>query len=137
LYIIEPGRKPVESLVGEVILNILLAEDDKNFGIVIKNELEEERYNVDIVNNGVDAVLSFVDKPYDFVLIDIKMPKLDGISALRIIKKLNPEMPAIVFSGNAGYNEMEESLKLGAIRFFTKPFEVDKLTDYIKKQFKR
>jgi DNA-binding NtrC family response regulator len=122
---------------GEVILNILLAEDDKNFGIVIKNELEEERYNVDIVNNGVDAVLSFIDKPYDFVLIDIKMPKLDGISALRIIKKLNPEVPAIVFSGNAGYNEMEESMKLGAIRFFTKPFEVDKLKDYIKKQFKR
>jgi DNA-binding NtrC family response regulator len=122
---------------GEVILNILLVEDDKNFGIVIKNELEEERYNVDIVNNGIDAVLRFVDKPYDFVLIDIKMPKLDGISALRIIKKLNPEVPAIVFSGNAGYNEMEESLKLGAIRFFTKPFDVDELKDYIKKTFKR
>jgi two-component system response regulator AtoC len=117
-------------------LNILLAEDDKNFSIVIKNELEEERYNVDIVNNGVDAVLSFVDKPYDFILIDIKMPKLDGISALRIMKRLNPEVPAIVFSGNAGYNEIEESLTLGAIRFFTKPFEVGKLKDYIKNSLK-
>jgi DNA-binding response OmpR family regulator len=117
-------------------LNILLAEDDKNFGIVIKNELEEERYNVDIINNGVDAVLSFIDKPYDFVLIDIKMSKLDGISALRIIKKLNPEVPAIVFSGNAGYNDIEESLKLGAIRFFTKPFGIDELKNYIKKHLK-
>src|SRR4030042_4544861 len=101
-------------------MQILLAEDDKNFGIVLKNELEEERYSVSLVNDGVEAVLSFINNSYDFVVIDIEMPKLDGINALRIIRKLGPAVPTIAYSGNAGYSEMEELLKAGTIKCFKK-----------------
>jgi len=114
-------------------LKILLAEDDKNFGIVLKNELEEERYTVDLVHDGVEALLHFVENPYDLVLIDVKMPKLDSISTLKIIKKLKPTIPAIVFSGNAGFNEIEETLLVGVIRYFPKPFEMADLKECIKK----
>ena len=118
------------------MLNILLAEDDRNFGIVMKSELEEEAYTVDLVNDGVEAVLSFIDNSYDFVLIDFKMPKLDGISALRIIKKIKPHVPAIILSGNAGYSETEKLLKAGDMKFFTKPFEIAELKDYIKEHLR-
>ena len=86
------------------MLEILLAEDDRNFGNVLKRELEEDGYIVTLVNDGVEAVLKFIGKgsDYDFVLLDIKMPMLDGINTLKIIKKLNPDVPAITFSGNAG-----------------------------------
>jgi DNA-binding response OmpR family regulator len=114
-------------------LHILLAEDDKNFGIVLKNELEGETYTVDLVNDGVEAVLNFIEKSYDFVLIDIKMPKLDGVSTLKIIKKLKRTVPAIVFSGNAGFSEIEETLTVGAIRYFQKPFEMADLKECIKR----
>ncbi len=114
-------------------MKILLAEDDKIFGIVLKNELEEERYTVDLVYDGVEAVLHFVEKPYDLVLIDVKMPKLDGISTLKIIKKLNPTMPAIVFSGHAGFSYLEEMLKMGVIRYFLKPFKMADLKECIKR----
>jgi len=113
-------------------LNILLAEDDKNFGIVLKNELEEEGYAVNLVNDGVEAVLHFIEEPYDLLLIDIKMPKLDGISTLKIIKKLNSAIPVIIFSGNTGFSHIEEMLKMGVIRYFLKPFEMQDLKECIK-----
>ncbi|MGZ3614781.1 MAG: response regulator [Thermodesulfobacteriota bacterium] len=113
-------------------MNILLADDDKNFGTVLKNELEEERHAVDVVNDGVEAVLRFINDVYDFVLLDIRMPKLNGIDALRIIKRINPDVPAITFSGKAGDLEMAESLRCGAIKCFRKPFEIAQLKNDIK-----
>jgi DNA-binding response OmpR family regulator len=114
-------------------MNVLIAEDDKNFGVVLKHELEEENYIVDLARDGVEAVLNFIDREYDLVLLDIKMPNLDGINALRIIKKINRGMPVITFSGNAGTGEMAESLKAGALRCLTKPFEIAALKEEIKK----
>lgn len=113
-------------------MNILLAEDDKNLGVIIKYELEEESYNIDLVHDGVEAVLRFIDKSYNFVLLDIVMPKLDGIETLRIIKRLDPDVPVIAFSGNAAPHQMEESREEGAIKCMTKPFLIAELKDYIK-----
>jgi two-component system response regulator AtoC len=121
------------------MLKILLAEDDRNFGRVLKSELEDDGHTVDLVGDGVEAVLSFIssDNSYDFVLMDIKMPKLDGINALRIIKRLNRDVPAITISGNAGSGEMAESVRAGAMRCLTKPFEISQLKDEFKKYTSR
>jgi len=118
-------------------LKILLADDDKNFVIVLKNELEEEKYTVNLVYDGVEAVLSFMNNLYDFVLLDIKLPKLDGINTLRIIKKINPTVPAITFSGHAGNTEMAESIEAGAIKCLTKPFEIAQLKEDLKRYISR
>ena len=62
---------------------ILLADDDRNFGSILKNELEKDGYAITLVSDGVEAVTSFIDDKdsYDFILLDIKMPRLDGINA--------------------------------------------------------
>ncbi len=112
--------------------NILLGEDDRNFGLVLKGELEESQYKVDLVPNGVEAVLKFIATPYHFVLLDILMPRLSGIDALRIIKKINPNIPVISFSGNAGSREMEESIECGAIKCYRKPFWIGQLKNDIE-----
>lgn len=109
--------------------NILLIEDDKNFGQILKDELEEERYTVDLVHDGVEGVLSFIAKAHDFVLLDLKMPRLPGTGALRIIKKLNPFVTAVTFSGNAGSAEMAEAVECGAIECLAKPFEIERLKE--------
>ncbi|MBI5076447.1 MAG: response regulator [Nitrospirae bacterium] len=114
-------------------MNILLADDDRNFGSILKRELEDEGYDVDLVTDGVEAVLRFMDNSYDFILLDIKMPKLDGINALRIMKRVRSETPAITISGNAGSGEMAESVRAGAIRCFTKPFEIQQLKSDIRR----
>lgn len=118
-------------------MKILLADDERNFGNVLKNELEEEKYAVDLAIDGVEAVLKFIDGDYDFILFDIKMPKLDGLNALRIIRRLDSDIPAITFSGNAGTGEMAESVRAGAMRCFTKPFEVSQIKEEIKKYMLR
>lgn len=114
-------------------MRILLAEDDKNLGIVMKSELEDEECHIDLVHDGVEAVLLCLDNPYNFVLLDIVMPHLDGINAIRIIKRLNPNIPVLAFSGNAGSHQMEASCRAGAIACLTKPFPMSELKDYLKK----
>ncbi len=113
-------------------MNVLLAEDDRNFGSVLKRELEEENYNVDLVPNGVEAVLSFINNYYDFVLLDLRMPRLGGTDALRIIKTLKPDTPVISFSGHAAREEMEETMRCGAIKCFSKPFAISQLKEDIR-----
>jgi two-component system response regulator (stage 0 sporulation protein F) len=115
--------------------NILLAEDDRNFGMILKTELEEEEHTVHHVIDGVEAILSYIANLYDFVLLDLRMPRLTGTDALRIMKSLNPGVRAITFSGNAGQAEMAESLNCGAVKCFTKPFEITHLKEIINNMF--
>ena len=119
------------------MVRILLAEDDKNFGFILKGALEEDGLSVQLVPDGVEAVAAFIDKPYDFVLLDIKMPKLDGINALRLIKKIKPDVLALTFSGNAGSAEMLDSIKAGSNKCLIKPFQISELKDEIHKYLKQ
>ena len=122
----------LRTITRETPLNILLADDDGNFGLTLKRELEEDRHRVDLVPNGVEAVLSFINNLYDFVLLDLRMPRLGGTDALRIIKNINPHVPAITFSGNPGAGEVEESIRCGAGKCLKKPFNVAQLREDIK-----
>ncbi len=108
-------------------MKVLVAEDDKNFGRVLRSELAEAGHEVDLVTDGVEAVLRLLDGRYDFVLLDIRMPRLDGINALRIIKRIDHDVPAMTYSGNAGSGEMAESVKVGAIRCLNKPIAIAEL----------
>ncbi len=114
-------------------MKILVVEDDRTFGRVLTTEMKEAGYTIDLAVDGVEAVLKFIDGMHDFVILDIKMPKLDGINALRIIKKIKPDVPAITYSGNAGSGEMAEAVRAGAIRCLTKPFEIGQLKDEIRR----
>jgi len=114
-------------------LKILIVEDDKNFSFVLKEELTALGHDIHLAANGVEAVLKCIDEDYGFVLLDMRMPKLDGVNALRIIKKLKPGVPAIAYSGNADSEEIAEAVKVGALRYFTKPFGIAQLMEEIHK----
>ncbi len=114
-------------------MRILLVEDDRRFGQVLKLELERDRHVVDLSSDGVEGVLSFMETPCALILIDIRMPRLGGIDALRIIRKLDPKVPAIVFSAVAGANEIVEAELAGAVKFLSKPFEFSVLKEEIAK----
>jgi DNA-binding response OmpR family regulator len=118
-------------------VRILLAEDDKNYGTVLKRELEEDMYIVDWVVDGVEAVLQFLETPYGAVLLDLKMPRLDGNDALRIMKKINPEVRVITFSGAAGERERKESMQCGALHCFPKPFPLQNLKDELRRHVRQ
>ena len=113
-------------------MRILLAEDDKNYAKVLKNELEEDKYTVDWVVDCVQAVLQFLETPYGAVLLDLKMPRLDGNDAFRILKKINPGVRIITFSGTAGEAEKKESMECGARHCLSKPCPISLLKEELK-----
>lgn len=112
-------------------MRILLVEDDRRFGQILKMELERDHHAVEHAADGVEGVLSFMENPCDIILLDIRMPRLGGIDALRIIRKLDPKVPAIVFSAVAGASEIVEAEIAGAVKFLSKPFEFAELKNEI------
>lgn len=112
-------------------MRILIAEDNCNFGLILKRELEDRGYAVDLVHDGVSAVKSFSELRHNAVLLDIRMPELNGIEALRIIREIEPKTLAITFSGNANTEEKQNALNAGAIASLDKPFSIDSLVGYL------
>jgi two-component system, cell cycle response regulator DivK len=109
-------------------INILVAEDEQiNFMLI---ELLLEPYNCRIIpaSNGKEAVdLCSNNNGIDLVIMDMKMPVLDGFDATRMIKKLRPELPVIAVSAYAFYDDEEKALDAGCDDFLSKPFEKGEL----------
>jgi DNA-binding NtrC family response regulator len=108
-------------------MKILVVDDD---AIVIKSckrILEAEGLEVSTVP-GADEALEMIKKyEFDLLLIDVKMPKHDGVFLMREIKKVIPDMPIIVMSGYPTPETISDVLKLGATQFIPKPFRPDEL----------
>lgn len=114
-------------------MEILLAEDDVNFGHLLKHELEEEGHHVYLARDGVDAVGQCIERQFDLALLDVLMPRLDGIDALRLIKMLVADMPVIIFSGNINHAESNEARRIGAAACLSKPFTLKALNQEIER----
>ncbi len=136
--IVGPGNNFRPSGKGQMQkIRVLLADDDDNFARILKKELEEEDFIIDLASNGVEAVMNAINQAYDFLLMDLRMPRLSGIDALKIIKKLAPNTPCIAFSGNAGPGERAEFVECGAMKCLEKPFAISGLKEQIKDYFRK
>ena len=104
---------------------VLIVDDEKELAEVVAEQLAHAGYETGLAFDGVEAVLAVLDISWDIVLMDVRMPRLDGINALRIIRKLAPEVPVIMYSGQVGKADMIESIRLGAYACLTKPIVID------------
>jgi CheY-like chemotaxis protein len=86
---------------------ILIVDDEENIRMLFKEELEEEGYEVDIAANGLEALEKLKGSAFDLVLLDIKMPGMDGIQALNAIKNSNKDQAVILCSA---YGEFKQDL---------------------------
>ncbi len=108
---------------------ILVVDDEDALRTVLSGELESEGYQVDSAADGDEAIKTVQTKPFDLVLLDIKMPKVDGFEVLKFIKQNYPKMKVIMLTGFADLKNAIESKKLGAEDFISKPYDlVDLLT---------
>jgi DNA-binding NtrC family response regulator len=117
-------------------MKILVVDDD---AIVIKSckrILEAEGFEVSSVPGADNALEAMKTSDFDLLLIDIKMPKRDGMYLMREIKKNWPEIPTIVMSGYPTPETITEVLKLGANLFIPKPFRPDELVKSIRQALK-
>ena len=106
---------------------ILIVDDEADVREHIEEELARRGWETATADDGVEAVLRVIDGGWNSVLMDIRMPVLNGVDALRIIRRLNPSLPVIMFTGQAGQGEMLETKRLGAFACILKPVVIEKL----------
>jgi two-component system, OmpR family, response regulator len=119
-------------MMAENGLNILLAEDDPNFGIVLKDYLELHDYQVKLSPDGCQAITAFRQGRFDLCILDVMMPKKDGFTLAREIKKLDADMPLIFLTAKSMKEDMLEGFRIGADDYITKPFDSEVLLYKIK-----
>jgi DNA-binding NtrC family response regulator len=110
-------------------MKILVVDDEDALRTVLSAELNSEGYEVGTAADGMEAVAELQKKNYDLVLLDIKMPNMNGFEVLKVIKEKHPGTRVIMLTGFADLKNAIESKKLGAEDFVSKPYDlVDLLT---------
>ena len=108
-------------------LNVLLAEDDKNLGMILKAFLDSKGTNTTLCANGQEALDSFNASEYDLCLFDVTMPVMDGFTLAKQIKTNNPSIPIIFLTARKDQEDVLEGFRIGADDYVTKPFSMDEL----------
>jgi DNA-binding NtrC family response regulator len=106
---------------------ILLIDDEASIRRTLKEILEFEKYQVLEAPDGFSAIDIFKKSTIDIVLLDIKMPKMDGLEVLDFLQEINPEVPVIMISGHGNIDTAVEAVKKGAFDFISKPPDLNRL----------
>jgi two-component system response regulator PilR (NtrC family) len=106
---------------------ILVADDEQSMREFLDIMLKKEGYKVSLASNGEEVVKLIDNDLFDLVLMDIRMPKLDGISALKKIKSIAPETVVIMITAYASADTAIKAMKEGAYDYITKPFKVEEI----------
>jgi DNA-binding NtrC family response regulator len=108
---------------------ILVVDDEDALRMVLSSELEGEGYKVASASDGAEAIDILKKDEFDLILLDIKMPNVDGFEVLKFVKETHPNTKVIMLTGFADLKNAIESKKLGAEDFVSKPYDlVDLLT---------
>jgi len=116
---------------------ILLCEDDPNLGIVLKNFLELNEFDVVLERDGRLGLAAFQREKFDICLLDVMMPKMDGFALAKEIRDINEEVPLFFLSAKSMKEDQIKGYKLGADDYITKPFDTELLLLKIKAILKR
>ncbi|MBU0474235.1 MAG: response regulator transcription factor [Bacteroidetes bacterium] len=109
------------------IIKILLVEDDPNLGSLIKEFLEIKDYKVKLAVDGIEGGKAFNNDGYDLIILDIMMPRKDGFTLAREIRKIDEEIPLIFLTAKSLQVDKIEGFKIGADDYITKPFSMEEL----------
>jgi two-component system OmpR family response regulator len=108
-------------------IKILLAEDDNNLGILLRNYLSAKNYETELFINGNLALEAFPKGSFGLCILDIMMPEMDGLTLAREIRLTNPDMPIIFLTAKNQEEDIIEGFKSGADDYITKPFSMEEL----------
>jgi two-component system OmpR family response regulator len=116
---------------------ILLCEDDTNLGMVLKNYLELNDYDVTLERDGRLGLAAFQREKFDICLLDVMMPNMDGFTLAEEIRDVDPDIPLFFLSAKTMKDDIIQGYKLGADDYITKPFDSEVLLLKIKAILKR
>lgn len=105
---------------------ILIIDDEAGIRNVLRDVLEDEKYQVSLAEDGIKGLLLIEQEPVDLVILDVWLPNMGGIDVLKKIKSDFPEIAVIIISGHANINLAVKAVKLGAFDFLEKPLSLEK-----------
>lgn len=113
--------------------DILIVEDKSSFAEVLKVALEDGGFTTIIAKSGREAIQTFKREKFDLVLLDLRLPDIDGIDILRELKNIDNDTKFIIMTAFGTVERAVEAMKIGACDFLTKPFEMDQLILIVRK----
>jgi DNA-binding response OmpR family regulator len=123
--------------IKDLKTKILLVEDDQNLGFVIKDNLEIQGYEVVLCEDGESALSAFSNQEFDICILDVMLPRKDGISSALEIRAINQQIPIIFLSAKSMKEDKIAGFKAGADDYVTKPFSIEELILRIEVFLKR
>lgn len=106
---------------------ILIADDEQSIRRTLREILEFEKYKVDEAADGLECLAKVKQNKYDVIILDIKMPKMDGMETLEKIQLISPDTPVVMISGHASIDTAVEAVKKGAFDFISKPPDLNRM----------
>jgi DNA-binding NtrC family response regulator len=118
---------------------ILIIEDEAAIRRVLSKILSEENdsYQVEDAEDGLQGLEKIKNNDYDLVLCDIKMPKMDGVEVLEAVKKIKPEIPMVMISGHGDMETAIQTMRLGAFDYISKPPDLNRLLNTVRNALDR
>ncbi|HEY0929832.1 MAG TPA: response regulator transcription factor [Gemmatimonas sp.] len=108
-------------------MKILVIEDDPTVGEFVRRGLEEQRWQTDLCNNGLEGERMALSQPYDLVILDMRLPGRNGLDVLRTLRSSGFERPVLVLTAQDAVDAKVETLRAGADDYVTKPFAFEEL----------
>lgn len=118
-------------------MRLLVVEDDKNLREQLASALGDAGYTVDTADNGEDGQFLGETEPYDLAILDLGLPKVDGLTVLKAWRKEGRSMPVLILSARDRWSEKVEGLDLGANDYVTKPFHMAELLARVRANVRR
>lgn len=118
-------------------MRVMIAEDDTALAGFVRKGLEAEHYAVDSIADGEQARAMASELDYDLLILDLNLPRLDGVAILRYLRTRKPSVPILVLTGRTRVEERVRCLDLGADDFVTKPFSFSELSARIRALLRR
>jgi two-component system response regulator (stage 0 sporulation protein F) len=112
---------------------ILIVDDQFGIRILLNEVLQKEGYETFQAANGVQALEIVTKNPPDLVLLDMKIPGMDGIEILKRMKVIDQDIRVIIMTAYGELDMIQEAKDLGALTHFAKPFDIDEIRDAVKK----
>lgn len=116
---------------------VLIVDDEERFRTTLRKLLAVREIDAADVGSAQEAFAALQENAYDVILLDVKMPGIDGIEALGKIKKQYPEVEVIILTGHASVDAAVEIMKLGGYEYLLKPCPIDELTGKIESAWER
>jgi DNA-binding NtrC family response regulator len=116
---------------------VLLVDDEEEFLETLVKRLRKRNLDVLSASSGREAVRILGESPVDVVVLDVKMPDMDGIQTLKAIKKILPEVEVLMLTGHANVEVAIQGLELGAFDYLMKPMDIDELLYKLQDAYKK